>query len=80
MKFTFGRLKEHLDTDQSLAAITDRLSMLGLEVEQIDEAEEGTKSERLATRNIFEKRLLARDTLDLSEFSGNHEFGFVRVA
>ena len=51
-----------------------------LEVEQIDEAEEGTKSERLTTRNIFEKRLLARDTLDLSEFSGNHEFGFVRVA
>ena len=36
MKFTFGWLKEHLETDASLDAITDRLSMLGLEVEEID--------------------------------------------
>ena len=36
MKFTFGWLKEHLETDSSLEAITDRLSMLGLEVEEID--------------------------------------------
>ena len=36
MKFTLGWLKEHLETDASLEAITDRLSMLGLEVEEID--------------------------------------------
>lgn len=37
MKFTIGWLKEHLETDASLEAITDRLSMLGLEVEDIDD-------------------------------------------
>ena len=35
MKFTLGWLKEHLETDASLEEITDRLSMLGLEVEEI---------------------------------------------
>ena len=36
MKFTFSWLKEHLETDAALETITDRLSMLGLEVEEID--------------------------------------------
>lgn len=36
MLFTLGWLKEHLDTDASLDDITDRLSMLGLEVEDVD--------------------------------------------
>ena len=36
MKFTLGWLKEHLETDASLEAITDGLSMLGLEIEEID--------------------------------------------
>src|SRR4029434_10939176 len=33
MKFTHAWLKEHLDTDAPLAAIVDRLTMIGLEVE-----------------------------------------------
>jgi len=33
MKFTLGWLKEHLDTDAPLAAIIDKLTMIGLEVE-----------------------------------------------
>ncbi len=37
MKFTLSWLKEHLDTDASLDEITDRLSMLGLEVEEVDD-------------------------------------------
>ncbi len=37
MLFTFSWLKEHLETDASLEEITDRLSMLGLEVEGIDD-------------------------------------------
>ncbi|MBK19041.1 MAG: phenylalanine--tRNA ligase subunit beta [Rhodospirillaceae bacterium] len=37
MLFTFSWLKEHLDTDASLEEITDRLSMLGLEVEGVDD-------------------------------------------
>jgi phenylalanyl-tRNA synthetase beta chain len=37
MQFTFSWLKEHLETDSSLEEITERLSMLGLEVEGIDD-------------------------------------------
>ncbi len=37
MKFTFAWLKEHLDTDRSLADIADKLTMIGLEVERIDD-------------------------------------------
>ncbi|KAA5604212.1 phenylalanine--tRNA ligase subunit beta [Roseospira marina] len=35
MKFTLSWLKEHLETDAPLEAITDRLTMLGLEVEGV---------------------------------------------
>ena len=35
MKFTLGWLKEHLDTDAPLAAIIDKLTMIGLEVESV---------------------------------------------
>ena len=37
MKFTLSWLREHLDTDASLEAIGDRLSMIGLEVEAVDD-------------------------------------------
>src|SRR6202171_6579937 len=35
IKFTLAWLKEHLDTDASLAALVDRLTMIGLEVESV---------------------------------------------
>ena len=35
MKFTLAWLKEHLDTDAALAAIVDKLTMIGLEVESV---------------------------------------------
>ncbi|MBB4266422.1 phenylalanine--tRNA ligase subunit beta [Roseospira visakhapatnamensis] len=35
MKFTLSWLKEHLETDAPLEAIADRLTMLGLEVEEV---------------------------------------------
>ena len=35
MKFTLSWLKEHLDTEASLAEMRDALTMLGLEVEGI---------------------------------------------
>jgi phenylalanyl-tRNA synthetase beta chain len=35
MKFTLAWLKDHLDTDASLDEITERLTMLGLEVEEV---------------------------------------------
>ena len=37
MKFTLSWLKDHLDTDASLAAICERLTMIGLEVESVDD-------------------------------------------
>ncbi|MBI3434323.1 MAG: phenylalanine--tRNA ligase subunit beta [Proteobacteria bacterium] len=35
MKFTLSWLKEHLETDEPLAALTDKLTMIGLEVESV---------------------------------------------
>lgn len=35
MKFTIGWLREHLDFDASLEALTDKLTALGLEVEEV---------------------------------------------
>jgi len=37
MKFTFRWLKEHLDTDRSLGEIVDKLTMIGLEVERVED-------------------------------------------
>ncbi len=37
MKFTLSWLKEHLDTDASLEAIADKLTMIGLEVESLED-------------------------------------------
>jgi phenylalanyl-tRNA synthetase beta chain len=37
MKFTLDWLKEHLDTDKSLADLADKLTMIGLEVERIED-------------------------------------------
>src|SRR5205807_1045199 len=37
MKFTLPWLKEHFDTDASLAEIVDKLTMIGLEVENVED-------------------------------------------
>ncbi|MDF1600847.1 phenylalanine--tRNA ligase subunit beta [Mesorhizobium sp. YIM 152430] len=37
MKFTLSWLKDHLETDASLVEICDRLTMIGLEVEAVDD-------------------------------------------
>lgn len=37
MKFTLSWLKEHLDTDEPLDKLADRLTMIGLEVESIED-------------------------------------------
>ncbi len=37
MKFTLSWLKDHLDTDASLGEIVERLTMIGLEVESVDD-------------------------------------------
>ena len=37
MKFSLSWLKEHLDTDETLTALADKLTMIGLEVENIED-------------------------------------------
>jgi phenylalanyl-tRNA synthetase beta chain len=37
MKFTLSWLKEHLDTDEPLEKIVDKLTMIGLEVERVED-------------------------------------------
>ena len=37
MKFTLSWLKDHLETDASLAEIVERLTSIGLEVEAVDD-------------------------------------------
>ena len=37
MKFTLSWLKEHLDTDESIEKLADKLTMIGLEVESIED-------------------------------------------
>ena len=37
MKFTLPWLKEHLTTDAPLAEIVDKLTMIGLEVENVED-------------------------------------------
>jgi phenylalanyl-tRNA synthetase beta chain len=44
MKFTLPWLKEHLDTDASLAEIVDKLTMIGLEVENVEDKADLLKS------------------------------------
>ncbi|OEJ67769.1 phenylalanine--tRNA ligase subunit beta [Magnetovibrio blakemorei] len=41
MKFTLSWLKDHLDTDATLQQVSERLTMLGLEVEGIEERSKG---------------------------------------
>ena len=37
MKFTLSWLKEHLDTDEPVEKLADKLTMIGLEVENIED-------------------------------------------
>src|SRR6201985_2354415 len=37
MKFTLSWLKEHLDTDESVEKLAEKLTMIGLEVEHLDD-------------------------------------------
>jgi phenylalanyl-tRNA synthetase beta chain len=37
MKFTLSWLKDHLETDATLDEIVERLTMIGLEVEEVDD-------------------------------------------
>jgi len=44
MKFTLNWLKDHLDTDATLTQVSERLTMLGLEVEGIEDRAKGLEA------------------------------------
>jgi len=44
MKFTLNWLKDHLDTDATLTEVSERLTMLGLEVEGIEDRAKGLEA------------------------------------
>ena len=48
MKFTLSWLKEHLETDASLEEIVDRLTLIGLEVEEVTNQADRLKPFRIA--------------------------------
>jgi phenylalanyl-tRNA synthetase beta chain len=52
MKFTLSWLKEHLDTKASLQEITDTLTMVGLEIEGVDDRSQGL--ETFVTARVIE--------------------------
>jgi phenylalanyl-tRNA synthetase beta chain len=55
MKFTYAWLKEHLDTAASLAALVDRLTMIGLEVERVEDPARALAAFRVAAVLSAEK-------------------------
>ncbi|HEX9073456.1 MAG TPA: phenylalanine--tRNA ligase subunit beta, partial [Pseudolabrys sp.] len=55
MKFTLPWLKEHLDTDASLSEIIDKLTMIGLEVENVEDKASLLKSFVIASVISAEK-------------------------
>jgi phenylalanyl-tRNA synthetase beta chain len=48
MKFTLSWLKQHLDTDEPLEKLADKLTMIGLEVESIDDKAKALKAFTIA--------------------------------
>jgi phenylalanyl-tRNA synthetase beta chain len=48
MKFTFNWLLEHLDTDKSCDEIVEKLSMIGLEVEGVEDRAKGLETFKIA--------------------------------
>ena len=52
MKFTLSWLKEHLDTDAPLDEIVDKLTMIGLEVESIEDKAQAARAVRHRARGL----------------------------
>ena len=52
MKFTLSWLKEHLDTDAPLDEIVDKLTMIGLEVESVEDKAQGARAVHHRARDL----------------------------
>ncbi len=69
MKFSLSWLKEHLDTDEPLEKLADKLTMIGLEVESIDD-----KAKALApfTHRAGDFRRAASECRSLARLHGRY--------
>ncbi len=54
MKFTLGWLRQHFNTEATLAELTDRLTMLGMEVESVDDP--ATRLKGFVVGNLLEAK------------------------
>lgn len=72
MKFTWSWLKEHLETDAELETVLDHLSMLGLEVENVEDKAESLKPFTIAKIIAAEKHPEA-DKLQVCQVDTGHE-------
>ena len=70
MKFTLSWLKDHLDTDATLDEVVERLTMLGLEVEGVEDRAEGLQDFVVGEVLAAEKHPDADKLQILSVFNG----------
>ena len=73
MKFTLSWLREHLDTDASAEAIADKLTAIGLEVEELSNPAEALAPFRVARVLTAEKHPQADKLQVLSVDTGDGE-------
>lgn len=77
MKFTLNWLKDHLDTDATLEQVSERLTMLGLEVEGIEDRAKGLEDFIVAEVLSAEKHPDADKLQILSVHNGTDTFQVV---
>ena len=58
MKFTLSWLKDHLETDEPLEKLAARLTMIGLEVEHIDDKADGQRGDTLRAHELLQGQAL----------------------
>ena len=69
MKFTLSWLKTHLDTEATLAEITDTLTRIGLELEGVEDPTAGLIGEVAIAvfKNSFERWVSSSEPSDLAQ-------------
>ncbi|NVK19722.1 MAG: phenylalanine--tRNA ligase subunit beta [Methylocystaceae bacterium] len=77
MKFTYSWLLEHLDTDKTFDEIVDKLSMIGLEVEGVEDRSKGLETFKIAEIVSAEKHPDADKLKVLKVNDGEKEYDVV---
>lgn len=72
MKFTLAWLKEHLDTDATLTEIADKLTMIGLEIEEVVDRAKGLE-QFVAARVVEAKQHPNADRLRVCKVDNGRE-------